>query len=320
MTDCDVEALQKEVDAHVLFPPESDFSKVCSCDECSAKVKVLKEFEADLRDKQNRVLELIDQQDPDLMNCIALGAASYWTRSLLDRLHRELELLYEKSGASRTLKRSKSEQELIDVSFQISNMLIDNKLLDKIDPVEISGAKYSDDRPLAWEIKSGYVWYGDTRFKNAAFEIIKKIEEIENHHENDKKSAQEEERSLDPSISKKHIDDQIMLLKKLPVGQLHHDCQKFVPKVARALKADNDINSIYRTMIIIRRLFWKKYQMIDSSTSNTNEQSHSWSGLKLTLELLAEQANSFRELWDKEYDQHFGPYEGSDSKKQKTNH
>ncbi|CAH9106279.1 unnamed protein product [Cuscuta epithymum] len=89
-------------------------------------------------------------------------------------------------------------------------MLIDNKLLKRIDPVEISEDEYSYDQPLAWEIKSGYVWYGDTRFKDAAFKIIKKIEEIENHHEHDKKYAQEEGRSLDPSISKKHIDDQIM--------------------------------------------------------------------------------------------------------------
>ncbi|CAH9106281.1 unnamed protein product [Cuscuta epithymum] len=34
-------------------------------------------------------------------------------------------------------------------------MLIDNKLLKRIDPVEISEDEYSYDQPLAWEIKSG---------------------------------------------------------------------------------------------------------------------------------------------------------------------
>ncbi|CAH9135738.1 unnamed protein product [Cuscuta epithymum] len=281
--------VDREVDDRVLFPPESDFSE-----------------------------EHENQLQPAIVACMALSAASEWTKNMLNRLHDDLKRLYKESGVSWTLTRSKSEEELRDVDIKIGNMMLDNGLIKEIVTPDGSETDVFDDRPLVRVIHFGIIWYADTKYKDAAHDILKKIEEIENQHEQDKKSAAEEGKPLDFSISKKHINNQINLLKMLPVGEMYQDFQNLVHIAARKhvdfiLKAEKEINETYRSMIVIRRQFWKHYQEIASFTRNDDKEKHNWSGLEETLDSLAKKADLFKEAWQNEYEQHFGP-----SKNQKT--
>ncbi|CAH9135725.1 unnamed protein product [Cuscuta epithymum] len=326
----EVEAMNvdMEVEARVLFPPKSDFSKVCSCNECSGKMKVLKEFEKDLQSKADLVNERKLQEISDQAIIVDLTAAFEWTVETLDVLYTNLKRLYTKSGLSCELRRSESEEDMTDRYFRIINMLMDNKLLRKSDvPYASKAGKCGDEDadilPLAGHIDAGFMHYQLTKFKDDAYSILKRIEEIEEKHKQDQTSAAEEERPLDFLTSKKHILNQINVLKKLPLSEMHRECQKVVQRlkpelVDLILKAYDEIEETYRRLIVIRRQFWKQYEMTVFFPRNKDEEKHSWSRLKETLDSLCQQVSSFNEWW-KENEQHFTPCEGSSPKKTKIN-
>ncbi|CAH9135724.1 unnamed protein product [Cuscuta epithymum] len=329
----EVEAMKvdMEVEDRLLFPPKSDFSKVCSCIECAAKMKVLKEFEKDLQSKADLVYQRNLQVISDQANLVDLSAAFEWTIETLDVLYTNLKRLYTKLGFSCELRRSESEEDMnhmFDRYLRIINMLMDNKLLRKSDVPYASragkcGDEDADILPLAGHIDAGFMHPKFTKFKDDMHSILKKIEEIEEKHKQDKTTAEEEEeRPLHFSTSKNHILNQIKVLKQFPVGEIHRECQKLVQRlkpelVDLILKAYEEIEETYCRMIVIRRQFWKQYEMTVSFPRNKDEEKHSWSRLKETLDSLCQQVNSFNEWW-KENEQHFTPCEGSNPKKTKT--
>ncbi|CAH9116880.1 unnamed protein product [Cuscuta epithymum] len=262
-----------EVEARVLFPPKSDFSKVCSCNECSGKMKVLKEFEKDLQSKADLVNERKLQEISDQAIIVDLTAAFEWTVETLDVLYTNLKRLYTKSGFSCELRRSEFEEDMTDRYFRIINMLMDNKLLRK------SAVPYAS--------KAG--------------------------------KCGDEDADILPLAG--HIDAGV--LKQLPLSEMHRECQKVVQRLKPELldlilKAYDEIEETYRRMIVIRRQFWKQYEMTVSFPRNKDEEKHSWSRLKETLDSLCQQVSSFNEWWT-ENEQHFTPCEGSSPKKTKTN-
>ncbi|CAH9097883.1 unnamed protein product [Cuscuta epithymum] len=299
---------QEEIDARVLFPPESDFSKVCSCNECCEQIKYLKEFEADLRSRAALAKARVDEVDPNVNLIMSLVSAFDGTVKLWGFLFTNLQRL-DKTVGILEINRMKSADDMKKIYFEILQKLVGVNFIGDDDVQDLENsltdcaakyAVYADILSLKHEIEVACYHYGDTKFKDL-LHILKEFEGIEENHEEDKRLAEEEERPLDVSISESHIVNQIKCLQKLPVDEICQEIEKAMPiidpkYVNLICKEYNDIVETCTKMIVIRRQFWKQYERNVSLTGNMDPEKHSWSGLKKTLHSLRQQADCFNEL------------------------
>ncbi|CAH9116490.1 unnamed protein product [Cuscuta europaea] len=196
--------------------PEYDFSKVCPCNECSEKTKALMEFEIDLKSKHDRIRKLYIQVFYDIEDFTNIIPAFVRTTETWACLQRSRKSLHEKSGVP--LTRSKSEEDIRDVFSQICTILLNQERLNQfVLPDECEG---HDDKPnhLNEKISSMFKCFLFTKFEDVVLNILSKMNEPENQ---DGKSAEEGEMSLNLSISKRHLDKQIKVFKELPFQDMY---------------------------------------------------------------------------------------------------
>ncbi|CAH9104006.1 unnamed protein product [Cuscuta epithymum] len=325
----DVEAykamvVQREAEVRVLFPPRFDFSKVCSCNECSAKIKVLKEFEANLRSRDALVQDLVDKVARDQDTIVHVFTAVERMVWLWDILNGNLQGLDETGGGILEIKRSKSEDDMRKMYSEFAAKLMDYELLSEPEFIDARnpGAEYADTHSLKLEMEAALHFINKSKSKGVVHNILHKIEAIEQNHEREQRNAEEQERPFDISISKMHIVNQINCLEELPVGEIHRECQEVLqsldPKLVNSIYGAHDkIDKTYKKMIGIRRQFWKRYERTVSLASNKDQEKHSWSGLEKTLFSLGQQAERFNKWW-KTFEQHVTLCQGSDPKSLKT--
>ncbi|KAL3653670.1 hypothetical protein CASFOL_003351 [Castilleja foliolosa] len=127
---------------------------------------------------------------------------------------------------------------------------------------------------------------------------MKEIEKLENDHHMDKKMDKAHEMSIDPAISKKYIEKQIELVKKLPVDDLLHEVNEPI----------DDIRS--RDFHVKMKKFWQGCPSLATEGSD-----HNSNGLNETLESLIDEVKSFEDQWAQEYATFFTPYDRSNPKR-----
>ncbi|CAH9085304.1 unnamed protein product [Cuscuta epithymum] len=308
--------LQREVETNVLFPHKYDFGTVCTCEDCFQKVKMLKKFEEELQAKRELVRDCIDLHQDNFERCLHLASASQWAISMLCLLRNNHKIVSKKGGLSSTLEKDKLEEQMEHLNDLTANLLFDH-LISK--PVVISercnDKEETDILPLAKEIRDGFYRYGITKFKEVTSPILKELEQIEKEHMQEKKSAEAQKKQLDPIISKKQIEKQIMVVKMLPLNELYLECQKLVDAISPfderntwLSKAYKDIMSTLSDMIRVRFEFWLRYQ-----SASLTKKDHIMSGLKDTLESLCKKAALFNGRWEEDYAPYFTAYERKDA-------
>ncbi|CAH9085302.1 unnamed protein product [Cuscuta epithymum] len=307
--------LQQEVETNVLFPHEYDFGTVCTCEDCFQKIKMLKKFEEELQAKRELVRDCIDLHQDNFERCLHLASASHWAIRML-RLLRNNHQIVSKGGLSSTLEKDKLEEQMEHLNDLTSNLLFDHLISKPVVASDPGNDKEETDiLPLAKEIRDGLYKYGITKFKDVTSHILKEIEQIEKEHMQEKKSAEAHKKQLDPIISKKHIEKQIMVVKKLPLNELYLECQKLVDEISPfderntlLSKAYKDTMSTLSDMIRVRFEFWLRYQ-----SASLIKKDHIMSGLKDALESLCKKAASFNDGWEVDYAPYFTAYERKDT-------
>ncbi|KAL6518649.1 hypothetical protein OROGR_019151 [Orobanche gracilis] len=329
-----------------LFPPEYDFTEACSCNECCTKIMELLDFEKEIKAKINLVRELGLRIQNTEERCLSLSCAAEWTKKMLDLLHKNLKSVSEKSGVSLTLKRTNSAAKLEDVDLGIVKLISDSDLIrdygvvddpeqetDSCDDPEqeTKVSHFADSDKIADEVDTvlfikaqqggsyrlsctrlRVFHYRNSKVKDKANGLLQEILEIETEHQKAKKSAE----LLDPFSSRKQIEKQIKLLKKLPVEELYLEVEELIAKISpidnnrkMVRKARNFVTSIVRAMIRTRMEFWR---------SKGNGKEHSLNGLNHTLDSLLNKVKSFKNQWEEEYASFVTPYDRSYPKRQRT--
>ncbi|CAH9095600.1 unnamed protein product [Cuscuta europaea] len=82
---------QRAAHACDLFPKEYDFLRVCSCLECRQKIKMLKEFEEEMKSRRIQLKECLYRLQVMRIHCVHLSTVLEWTRNTFDLLHKVLE-------------------------------------------------------------------------------------------------------------------------------------------------------------------------------------------------------------------------------------
>ncbi|KAL6577379.1 hypothetical protein OROMI_011655 [Orobanche minor] len=110
---------------------------------------------------------------------------------------------------------------------------------------------------------SGVFHYRNSKVKDKANGLLQEILEIETKHQKPKKSDE----LLDHFSSRKQIEKQNKLLKKLSVEELYLEVEELIAKISpidndckMVRKATNYISSIVRAMIRTRMEFWRRYK------------------------------------------------------------
>ncbi|GFP94759.1 hypothetical protein PHJA_001620300 [Phtheirospermum japonicum] len=309
--------IQDQLSYCVLWPPEPDFSKACSCDECGEKIKELKEFEKQIKAKKKLIAEYLDQVEKEEDRCLGLLSAAQWTKQMLDLLHKNLKAVSEKSL---TLKNIHSTSELKVTFLKIAQMVIDNKLLSKPDNFPGDGDgddNDDDDGDVLDEIKTGFSHYKNTKAEGKAYDLLKGIENLEKDHEKAKETAEEQKKVLDPSISKTCIEKQIEMF---PVKELQLQAEEMIAEICPRdihrkmfIKAREYIYTTCYAIIIESKEFWRGCTSLESKDNE-----HSLNGLNQTLDSLINKANSFDNQWEKEFAPFFTPRDRSDPKRQRA--
>ncbi|GFP81944.1 hypothetical protein PHJA_000337700 [Phtheirospermum japonicum] len=103
---CDPVKAMCEVHAFALFPPESDFSMVCSCRKCLVKIKKLNDFENYARFTTSQVTECFSQMNDAMDRCLYICSSLHSATILLDLLHNNLKAVDNKLGFESTLEKN----------------------------------------------------------------------------------------------------------------------------------------------------------------------------------------------------------------------
>ncbi|GFP94755.1 hypothetical protein PHJA_001619900 [Phtheirospermum japonicum] len=231
-----------------LWPPESDFSKACSCRECGEKIKELKDFEKQIKAKKD---------------------------------------LITKSGVPLTLERSDSAAKLEVIDEKIDQMLRDNGFdwpnWRRTFPDDDNDDDDDKSYDVLEEIDTGLYYYRQTKAKEKAYVLLQEIEKLEKEHEKDKKTAEDPAVS-----SMKYIEKQVELVKALPVEELQEEVEELIAEICprdvhlkMCRKARDYISSTCYAMISKRKEFWLGCTSLASKGNG-----HSSNGLKQTLDSL----------------------------------
>ncbi|CAH9131881.1 unnamed protein product [Cuscuta epithymum] len=284
---------EREVHNCVLFPPESGFHLACSCEECVPKLRELAGFEEKLKSKWRLVNDYLYQINWSHERCVFLSTTVERTKKLLDLLRDNLSRVSQKSGISFTLTRSASVAKLEETDLKIARLLVQHGLIDDFENEnaieicdDVGGGGHDDDvdeedgngdeeeeedktdeiLPIGPKVNSLLYFYGETKVKGAAHSLLEDINNLEKELWNAKKSAEAENKPMDPLISTKYFEGKIRLLKMLPVEELYDEVNELLPqlthrheKVERALTALDDMSTTIRAMIQIRNEFLQKH-------------------------------------------------------------
>ncbi|CAH9131882.1 unnamed protein product [Cuscuta epithymum] len=336
-----------EVDKCALIPPESGFHLVCLCEECVPKLRELSAFEKEIKSKRRFVEEYLYLINRTQDRSVFLSTAVERTKKMLDLLLNNLSTAYKKSGISFTLQRSASVVKLEQTDLVIARLLVQHDLMNDFEnenAIEICDEDDDDDDegeneeeegkeektdeiiPIGSKIRSLLYLYGETKVKDVAHSLLERIGNLEKELWEAQKSAVGENKPMDPLIPMKCIEEQIRLIKKLPVEELYDEVKELVSqlthrneKVGTALAASDVVSNTCDAMIQIRNDFLRKYNKCDiSSLTNGNGNKHGLNGFGETLDSLLIQVKLFKDRWETDYAPFFTPYDRLDPKRQRT--
>ncbi|KAL3653665.1 hypothetical protein CASFOL_003346 [Castilleja foliolosa] len=277
----------------VLFHSEFDFSKACSCDHCRLKIARLMQFEKEIQAKKRRITKYLSETSDKEDLCLDIATCVNWTKCLLDLLLKNLKAVCKDSRVPLKLQKC-SVSRLDTLDKEITQKLRDVKV---IGPDQHDYSQYSTPTVLD-TLRNGYYEFGKTKAKNKAFDIIKKIEKLENDHNMEKKIAEAQKSSIDPAVSKKYIEEQIEFVEDIPVDEL---LQEFNELIGNMRPRDYHIE------------FWQGAPSL--ATGGTD---HNSNGLNETLDSLLVEVKSFDDQWRDDYANFFTPHDRSNPKRQAT--
>ncbi|KAL3653671.1 hypothetical protein CASFOL_003352 [Castilleja foliolosa] len=298
----------------VLFHPESDFTNACSCDQCCPKIARLMQFEKEIQAKK-RLLQKYNSETNDKEElCSGISGCADLTKQLFDLLQKKTQ--GSELGVSWRVDDSSSAAKLGIIDEKITRILIERGLCGEPDEKDPNLHDLDDDDVLE-TIHIGYYRWGKTKAKDTAYAIMEEIEELENDHNMEKKMAEEQNTTIDPAISKKYIEKQIELVKKLPVDDLLHEVNELIGDIRsrdfhyKMYKETREfISKTCFAIIQKRKKFWQGRPSLATEGSD-----HNSNGLNETLDSLIDEVKSFEDQWEKEYATFFTPYDRSNPKR-----
>ncbi|KAL3641795.1 hypothetical protein CASFOL_012610 [Castilleja foliolosa] len=304
----------EQVRACVLWMPESDFRKVCSCDDCRNKIESLYEFEKEIKAKMRLIMAYHNQMDNNVDLCLSISASVDWTKWTLNFFQKKLKAVSEKAGVPWT--------ELEDIDQEITQMLINSGLLGEPEKDENDDSPIVDDDEscdVLRNIEYGLFHYMKTKAKDKACAVLREMEMLEKEREMDMETAKAQNKSLGSAVSKNYIEKQIEVLMKLPVNELHDEMKEVIAKIRPRDHQQLFVEARQSMYDICSTIIGKKIEFWQNSPSLPNERNeHVKNGLKETLELLLDEVKSFKKKWGNNYACFYTPGDQSDPKRQQA--
>ncbi|KAL3653664.1 hypothetical protein CASFOL_003345 [Castilleja foliolosa] len=308
----------------VLWLPESDFTIACSCDQCRLKIARLMKFEKDLQAKKSLIENYLCQTNDKEETCMNISTCVNWTKRLFNMFQKNLKAVCKELEVPLKLDKC-SRLETLDK--YVTQKLIDCQIIgprvekdQDPDTVDSEDSTPSDSYIVLETLGHGYNHYERTIAKDKAFDIIKKIENLENAHDMAKKIAQAEKMSLDPAVSKNYLEEQIEYVEKLPIDELLHEFDELIGRFhtrdyhnAVYDKAREFISKTCFDMIEKGKKFWQGAPSLSTECSD-----HNSNGLNETLDSLIYEVNSFEDQWRDDYAKFFNSSDRSNPKRQAT--
>ncbi|GER46676.1 GMP synthase [glutamine-hydrolyzing] [Striga asiatica] len=299
----DVRAYMEEelqISFNLLFSESPDFRQACRCDECRHKITMLEEFESEIKWKKRLVGRYNLELDNIQLHCSSLRSAVGWTQGMLDLLYKHLEEVYQKSGAKFSRKRSRSDDLMGDMYYELVEMHGSCNLIDEhFENITTVVGKPSLD-PIGPEIHYGFIKYEITAVKDKAFAILQQMAKLDDEME--KKGAEE---GLDHSISKHYLEEQIKLVMELPAREVCEEATNIIPvalsvpyKRLLVREASTFIFGTSRDIIRERDSFWQQFLKRPSSGESKE---HVSNGLNQTLHSLLQKVQDFKDHWEEKY-------------------
>ncbi|KAL3653673.1 hypothetical protein CASFOL_003354 [Castilleja foliolosa] len=276
-----------------LWTPESDFLKVCSCDECRPKIQRLNQFEEEIQSKQNLIGVYIGQLDSKEWLCFNICTSAQWTKDMFGFLNKKLKRISEELGVSCTLEKSSSADELELVDKQIVQRLTEVGLLRKSVDSGATGEYDEDDDDILGKLETARWYYRKTKVKDEVYALLQDIENLENDWdwEMDNKTVEAQK-----------LGKQIELMEKFPMKELQNEVEELIaelfprePHEMKEKKAKKLIHKVSYSCIRKRKDFW------EGSPLPTQGNEHCSNGLEETLDSLLQEVNVFNEQWNKEF-------------------
>ncbi|KAL3653646.1 hypothetical protein CASFOL_003327 [Castilleja foliolosa] len=310
-----------EIRRCILWQPESDFTRACSCDQCLLKIARLMDFEKEIQAKKRLAQNYLSQLNRNEELCLTICSCAEWSRNMLHLLQNKLKAVYEELGVP-------WEHEEYD-KFEVTDEEVKQKLRDcgllgkpeeKGDVIVTYSAAIPESPTVLDYADTGDFNYSQTKAKNDACNIIKDIEKLEKEHDKDKQTAEAQKNSIDPAVSKMYIEKQIELVKDLPVKDLLTEVEALInyihPIHDKYEKFDESRYYIYNTCAVIikkKKEYWKGAPSlaIEGGHHNSNK-------LDEILESLLDEVKSFEAIWEEKYARAFTPYDRSNPKRQAT--
>ncbi|KAL3653643.1 hypothetical protein CASFOL_003324 [Castilleja foliolosa] len=297
-------AIYDQVMDCVLWRPESDFSKACSCDQCRPKIARLMQFEKEIQAKKRLLGDYHSETNDKEDLCLGIFTCVNWTKWLSIMFLKNLKAVCKESRVTVKLEKcSVSRLETLDK--QLFQKLIEHKFVgppdekdQDRDAVDSEDSTTTDSYHVLKTLRHGYYHYGKTKAKYKALDIIKNIEKIENDHDMDKKIAEAQKTSIDPAVSKNYLEKQIELVEELPVDELLYEFNELIG------------NMRPRDYLIE---FWQGAPSLATEGSD-----HNSNGLNETLDSLIYEVKSFEDQWRDDYADFFTPHDRSNPKRQAT--
>ncbi|KAL3653666.1 hypothetical protein CASFOL_003347 [Castilleja foliolosa] len=303
----------------VLFHPEFDFTNACSCDQCRPEIARLMKFEKDIQAKRRLIQKYNSETNDKEELCSGISDCADLTKQLFDLLQKKLKAVYEELEIPWEVDNSSSAANLGIVDEKIFQTLIDRGLSGEPDEKD-PNVHYPNDSNVLNKIRIGYYRYGKTKAKDKAYPIMKDIEKLEKDHQMEEKMAKAQKTSLNPAISKKYLEKQIELVKKLPVNDLLHEVNELIGDIRSRdfhLKMYEEARElISKTCFAIiqkRKKFWQ-----GAPSLSTEGIGHNSNGLNETLKSLIAEVDSFEHQWENCYAKFLAPYDRSNPKRLAT--
>ncbi|KAL3653645.1 hypothetical protein CASFOL_003326 [Castilleja foliolosa] len=302
-----------EIRRCILWQPETDFTRACSCDRCRLKIARLMDFEKEIQAKKRLAQNYLSQLNRNEELCLTICSCAEWPRKMLHLLQNKLKAVCEELEVPWEHEEY-ARFEVIDeaITQKLRNCGLLGKPEEKDDDDTYSVA-IPESRTVLDYADTGDFLFNQTNIKNDACNIIKDIEKLEKDHNKDNNS-------IDPSVSKIYIQKQIKLVKDLPVEDLVDEVEELIafihPRDKKFNKFHESRNCIYCTCAVI---ITKKKEFWQGAPSLAIEGGHHDSNkVDKILDSLLDEVKSFEAIWEREYANLFKPRDRSNPKRQAT--
>ncbi|KAL3653717.1 hypothetical protein CASFOL_003398 [Castilleja foliolosa] len=303
---------------YVLWTPESDFLKGCSCDECRPKIERLNQFEEEINIK----LELVNAYRAQLNDkdnlCLSICTSAQWSKDMFGFLNKKLKRVYEKLGVPCPLVKSNSADLLELVDKTIVQRLREVGLLGKSGDSS-TGEYDEDDDDILEKLETGRWYYRNTKVKDEVYALLQDIENLENDWEDYKIDLLQNIENLENDWEDYKIDEtqklekQIECVEKLPVKQLQNEVEELIAQIfpgeLREKKARALISKTSNYCTRKRDEFWQ-WSFAPTICGNRH------ASLEPTLDSIIQEVNLFKEQWNMEFAPVFTPHDRSNPKRQ----